>query len=92
MQPASLGERRAIAILSQQLGSAAAEAALSALQAAGLRVADEQAQELVCRWTNVLERPVPPDADTIIRTITKTLDGQSSSTTHWLDGLRGPRV
>ena len=33
----------------------------------------------------------PPDADTIIRTITTTRGEQSLSSTHWLDGLRGPR-
>jgi hypothetical protein len=37
-------------------------------------------------------RAVPPDADTIIRTITRTVDGNSASTTHWLDGLRSPRA
>ncbi len=64
---------------------------IDTLRAAGLRLADENANELVCRWINVLDRAVPPEADTIIRTITRTLDGHSSSTTHWLDGLRSPR-
>jgi hypothetical protein len=65
---------------------------LSSLENAGIRLADDQADELVVRWVNVLERAVPPDADTIIRTITRTTDGHSASTTHWLDGLRGPRA
>ena len=65
---------------------------LEVLRNAGLRVADEQRGELVVRWVNVNERSVPPEADTIIRTITRTLGEQSTSTTHWLDGLRGPTV
>lgn len=65
---------------------------IEALRAAGLSLADDRHDELVCRWVNVLERAVPPDADTIIRTITRTTNGHSTSTTHWLDGLRGPRV
>lgn len=63
---------------------------LEALQNAGLKLADEQRNELVCRWVNVNERAVPPEADTIIRTITRTSDGLSTSSTHWLDGLRSP--
>ncbi|HEY3592356.1 MAG TPA: hypothetical protein VGL13_00720 [Polyangiaceae bacterium] len=65
---------------------------LDALKAAGLRLADDHNDELICRWVNVEERPVPPDADTIIRTITRTTNEYSTSSTHWLDGLRGPRV
>jgi hypothetical protein len=65
---------------------------IAALRSAGLRLADDRNDELVVRWVNVLERAVPPEADTIIRTITRTHDGQSTSTTHWLDGLRSPRV
>jgi hypothetical protein len=64
---------------------------LDTLRAAGLRLADDTNNELVCRWVNVLERAVPAEADTIIRTITRTIDGQSTSTTHWLDGLRSPK-
>lgn len=63
---------------------------LEALQNAGLKLADEQRNELVCRWVNVNERAVPPEADTIIRTITRTTDGFSTSSTHWLEGLRSP--
>jgi hypothetical protein len=84
------GETRALQILSRQLGESQARAMLDSLRAAGIRLADEQTDELVCRWVDVLERPVPPDADTIIRTITRTFDGRASSTTHWLDGLRAP--
>jgi hypothetical protein len=65
---------------------------LSSLFAAGFGLAEQARDELVCRWVDVQERPVPPEADTIIRTITKTLNGNSSSTTHWLDGLRAPLV
>jgi hypothetical protein len=65
---------------------------IDTLRAAGLRLADAENNELVCRWVNVLERAVPPEADTIIRTITRTIDGQSTSSTHWLDGLRSPKV
>ncbi|MGC4093860.1 MAG: hypothetical protein QM756_39340 [Polyangiaceae bacterium] len=65
---------------------------LERLQSAGIQLADNSNDELVCRWVNVMERAVPPDADTIIRTITRTRDGSSTSTTHWLDGLRGPQL
>ena len=65
---------------------------LDVLKAAGFSLASEQNNELVGRWIDVLVRPVPPDADTIIRTITRTNDGHSRSTTHWLEGLRSPRT
>jgi hypothetical protein len=61
----------------------AAQRALAALDGAGY---------LACRWVDVRERAVPPDADTIIRTISRTIGAHSTSTTHWLDGLRGPRI
>ncbi len=64
---------------------------LGVLKGAGIRLADAQNDELVCRWVDVTVRAVPPEADTIIRTITKTVDGNSWSTTHWLEGLRSPR-
>lgn len=69
-----------------------AQRVLAALSGAGIQLADELADELVTRWVNVLERPVPPDADTIIRTNTTTVGQQTSSLTHWLDGLRNPRA
>jgi hypothetical protein len=65
---------------------------LEVLRQAGFQLADERSNELVCRWVDVTERAVPPEADTIIRTITRTTNQQSSSTTHWLDGLRGPHL
>lgn len=92
MEVNNSGETRALQILSNQLGESQARAMLGSLRAAGIRLADEQTDELVCRWIDVRERPVPADADTIIRTITRTFDGRSSSTTHWLDGLRGPQL
>lgn len=63
---------------------------LDALRHAGLELVDRRANEMVCRWVSVQERPVPPEADTIIRTITTTNQAGSFSSTHWLDGLRGP--
>lgn len=66
--------------------------AIESLEIGGVLLADNTSDELVCRWVNVTERAVPPEADTIIRTITRTIDGSSTSTTHWLDGLRGPRI
>jgi hypothetical protein len=73
-------------------GEQGARSMLSSLTAAGFELAEQSRDELVCRWIDVRERPVPPEADTIIRTITKTYDGGSSSTTHWLDGLRAPLI
>jgi hypothetical protein len=85
-------EQKALDVLAQQLGDAqTARNLLTALHQQGLWLADERRNELVCRWVNVLERPVPPEADTIIRTITRTVDSTSTSSTHWLDGLRNPR-
>lgn len=71
---------------------AQAEWLLASLRNAGVQLADAQRDEMVCRWVSVLERAVPPEADTLIRTITRTVDGLSTSSTHWLDGLRGPRL
>ena len=82
-------EQRALAALAASHDGAAW--IIDTLRAAGLRLANENDNELVCRWVNVLERAVPSEADTIIRTITRTIDGHSTSTTHWLDGLRSPR-
>jgi hypothetical protein len=63
----------------------------ASLDGAGIGLADDRIDELVCRWIDVGARPVPPEADTIIRTITRTVDGVSRTTTHWLEGLRSPR-
>ena len=68
-----------------------AQRVLAALSGAGISLADASDDELVCRWVNVATQAVPPDADTIIRTITTTRGEQSLSSTHWLEGLRGPR-
>jgi hypothetical protein len=69
-----------------------AQRALAALSGAGIQLADQAADELVTRWVDVQLRPVPVDADTIIRTIITTFDQRSVSSTHWLDGLRGPNT
>lgn len=66
----------------QQLGEA--------LHNAGLELLDRTHDEMPCRWVPVREREVPPQADTIIRTITITNPAGSFSSTFWLDGLRGP--
>lgn len=85
----SAGERRAFHVLQHaQLGDP--ERLIELLRAAGIELADRAANEMVCRWVSVTERAVPPQADTIIRTITRTLGSHSDSSTHWLDGLRGP--
>jgi hypothetical protein len=89
----SRGDQRALQVLSARFNDTQlAAAALQALAAAGIGLADLEEQELVCRWVNVLERAVPPDADTIIRTITRGNDGHSTVSSHWLDGLHGPRL
>jgi hypothetical protein len=69
-----------------------AQRLLHALSSAGISLGDESADELVVRWVDVQAQTVPPEADTIIRTITTTLGQQTWSTTHWLQGLRGPRT
>ena len=71
--------------------TADAQRMLDVLRNAGLGLANDRDNELVCRWVDVQERAVPPEADTIIRTITTSVDDRSWSTTHWLDGLRGPQ-
>jgi hypothetical protein len=63
---------------------------LSSLEAAGLALADRTHGEFVCRWVDVRERAVPPDADTIIRTLTRTAGERSTSNTHWLEGIVPP--
>lgn len=67
----------------------ALEALLLNLRRAGLRLIDTE-RELACRWVDVNEQPVPPDADTIIRTLTNSIGQQSWSATYWLAGLRAP--
>lgn len=82
--------QRALEVLARAGFSHGAEAILAALAGDGLGLADERRGELVCRWVNVTERAVPPEADTIIRTLTRTAGEHSFSSTHWLDGLRAP--
>jgi len=64
---------------------------LNQLSAAGFTLAEQPRDEFVVRWVSVAERPVPPEADTIIRTITRTVGAQSWSGSFWLQGLRGPQ-
>ena len=71
--------------------TAALERTLLELRAAGLQLLDTRS-ELACRWVDVRERPVPPEADTIIRTLTRTIGEQSWSATYWLEGLRAPAM
>jgi hypothetical protein len=86
-------EQQALAAIMAAGGNANdARWALDVLRNAGFSLADERADELVVRWVDAQVRPTPPEADTIIRTITRTIDGVSSSTTHWLDGLASPRA
>lgn len=89
MQDYSAGEWRALEAL-QRAQFTDPQAVIALLRAAGVELADRGRNELVCRWVSVAERAVPPEADTIIRTITRTLGTQVDTTTHWLDGLRGP--
>jgi hypothetical protein len=64
---------------------------LTAFANEGIRLSHGDADEMVCTWVDVERRAVPKEADTIIRTITRMLGERTWSTTHWLDGLRGPR-
>lgn len=89
MHDYSAGERRAFHAL-QHAQLSDPERLIAVLRAAGIELADRTNNEMVCRWVSVTERAVPPQADTIIRTITRTLGNHSDSSAHWLDGLRGP--
>ena len=86
-----MSQRAFSALVSSGLDPAAAERALIALAQAGVNLTDASPNELVCHWIDVRDRAVPAEADTIIRTITTTLGSQSTITTHWLSGLRGPQ-
>lgn len=86
-------EQQALAAIGAAGGNTRdAEWMLGVLKTAGISLASDHHNELVGRWIDVLVRPVPPDADTIIRTITITTDGVPRTTTHWLEGLRSPRT
>jgi hypothetical protein len=67
-----------------------ARSVLQGLQDCGYGFVDQGRGEFVCRWVNVRERSVPPDADTIIRTVTRTSNAGSESSTHWLEGIIAP--
>lgn len=84
-------QRAYSALVNAGVHAGEAQRLLAALSAAGIGLSDETDDELVVRWVDVQAQPVPPDADTIIRTITTTRGEQSWSSTHWLAGLRGPR-
>jgi hypothetical protein len=85
-------EARALAALFDSGGDASAlERTLLQLRTMGLRLVDTRS-ELACRWVDVRERPVPPEADTIIRTLTRTIGEQSWSATFWLEGLHAPAM
>lgn len=79
-------------LLAAGFDAESATSALCALAGAGIQLADGSANELLVRWIDVRQVPVPPDADTIIRTITRTVGSHSTSSTHWLGGLRGPVI
>lgn len=89
MHDYSAGEWRAFEAL-QRAGAADPQGVIELLRAAGVDCADRARREMVCRWVPVPERAVPPEADTIIRTITRTSGSHSETSTYWLDGLRGP--
>jgi hypothetical protein len=84
-------QRAYSALINAGVHGAEAQRLLTALSTAGISLSDETDDELVVRWVDVRAQPVPPEADTIIRTITTTRGEQSWSSTHWLAGLRGPR-
>ncbi|HTQ06933.1 MAG TPA: hypothetical protein VMI54_23910 [Polyangiaceae bacterium] len=79
-----------LALCAAGFDTATAAAALSALERAHVRLADAGSGEFVCRWVDVRARVVPPEADTIIRTVTRTTNGASLSNTHWLEGIEPP--
>jgi len=86
-------EARALALaFDSGMDAAVLETALRALRVAGLRLVDTRTGELACRCVDVHERAVPPEADTIIRTLTNTIGNRSWSATYWLDGLRAPAM
>ena len=89
--PYTAAESRAMQVL-RNAGAPDPADVIERLRAAGLALTDPRTEDFQVRWVSVAERPVPPEADTIIRTITRTVDGVSTQTTHWLEGLRGPAL
>ncbi|MBA4284034.1 MAG: hypothetical protein C0434_00690 [Xanthomonadaceae bacterium] len=89
MQDYSAGEWRAHQAL-QNAGVPDPDLLIELLRVAGVGLADRKSNQMVCRWVPVSERAVPTDADTIIRTITRSTGEHSITGTYWLDGLRGP--
>ncbi|HEX4335784.1 MAG TPA: hypothetical protein VH062_07710 [Polyangiaceae bacterium] len=83
-------ERAVEVLTSTGIEPGQARTLVGSLDAAGLRFVDASRGDFVVRWVDVVERAVPPEADTIIRTITRTTNGHAVSVTHWLDGLQGP--
>ena len=84
-------QRAYSALINAGVQAGEAQRLLNVLSGAGISLGDEAEDELVVRWVDVQAQAVPPEADTIIRTITTTTGQQSWSSTHWLAGLRGPR-
>lgn len=91
MLPNPPAEQRALEVL-QRARFYDPAAIIDLLRAEGLIFADARREEFVVRWVSIAERATPPEADTIIRTITRTLGTHQFTSTHWLDGLRGPKV
>jgi hypothetical protein len=84
-------EARAASVVAARGGDALAfSQALDALRAAGIQLVDTERGDFAVRWIDVNVRAVPPDADTIIRTVTTTINGVSTSKTHWLEGIKAP--
>lgn len=92
MQILSNAEQRALTLLQHATPNSDPAALIGLLRSEGLVLADSRRDEMVCRWVSVAERAVPPDADTIIRTITRTQGSQTFTSVHWLEGLRGPSL
>ncbi len=89
MQNYSAGEWLAYQAL-QNAGVPDPDLLIAFLHAADVGLADRKAGQMVCRWVPVSDRAVPPEADTLIRTITRTHGEQAWVTSYWLEGLRSP--
>lgn len=89
MHDDSAGEWRALQAL-QRAGVADADLLVALLREAGVGLVDRTLNPMLCRWVPVTERPVPPEADTLIRTITRTEGDRTTVRSYWLEGLRGP--